>query len=105
MEADKMISHNAKATFRHNCIMAVERLLNAVIMLIIMSGLSCKSQSSERKIEREPLLSTWQSKNVSAKERTDAANKWIPAGTDGETVKNLLGIPSTGWNHFHGPSF
>ena len=99
-----MIAHKTKATFRHHFMTALEQALNAVIMLIIVVNLGCKSQSSERSVEPKPLLAIWNSKNASAKVRADAANKWIPAGTDGETVRNLLGSPSTGWNHFHGPS-
>ena len=85
--------------------MALRRFLNGLVMLIIVSGFGCKPQSPKQSVEREPLVSIWHSKAVSAKARADAANKWIPVGTDGEIVRNLLGTPTNGWDHFYGPSF
>jgi len=105
VEADKVIAHNTKTAFGHQFIRGLELFLNGVIMLIMMGSLGCKSQSSERNVESKPLLAIWNSKSASAKDRADAANKWIPAGTDGEMVRNLLGAPKGGWDHFHGPSF
>jgi hypothetical protein len=90
--------------FRSLFLLVLRRFLNGLVMLIIVGGFGCKSQSSDQSIERDALLSIWHSKAISAKARAGAANKWIPAGTDGEVVRNLLGSPPEGWHRFHGPS-
>ncbi len=97
-----MITQYTTEICRGHLAIALKRLFDAIVVLIIMCGMSCKSRPIDGKIERGLFLSAWQSKNITAKERVDAANKWITAGTDGETVVSLLGLPKTGWNHFHG---
>lgn len=74
------------------------------LMLLVITVFGCKSQTLKDDPANEALLMAWHSKGASAEERAQAANKWIPVGSDGELVRNLLGKPIPGWDHFHGPS-
>lgn len=71
----------------------------AIALLAILCG--CGTRVPKHPVAaQKALLSVWCSTNSSAQERVDAVNKSIALGTDGETVRRLLGSEIT-WDHFH----
>jgi hypothetical protein len=53
-------------------------------------------------LDQESFLAIWNSPEKSVRERAEAVNRFIPRGTDSESMKVLVGYAQ--WNHCHGPS-
>jgi|HubBroStandDraft_6_1064221.scaffolds.fasta_scaffold110925_1 hypothetical protein len=82
----------------------MKRLTNLTAFLSVVVFVGCVSSHKQMsESDRDKLLIIWQSKDATPEKKVAALNRFIPKGTDGEFVKQLLGSFVT-WNRYHGPT-
>ena len=75
----------------------------AVLIIVALVICGCAGKALHDSISwQNHLLSVWQSPASSPQQRAAAVNKWVPPGTDGQMLMDLLG-KGRGWGHYHGP--
>ena len=81
----------------------MKHLRNICLYPILVIIVGCNTSSNlDSQLNRDKLFTVWRSNEMAATSKADALNKFIPLGTDGDVVRDLLGS-SAKWNRYHGP--